>query len=137
MTHEYRTHKCNELRKANVGETVKLSGWIHRERDHGGLLFIDLRDTYGLTQCVVNEDSKEILAQAEKTRNDSVVRITGKVVDRLEGTVNSKMETGEIEIAIETFEVLSKADVLPLQVNSDEDAGEETRLKYRFLDLRR
>jgi len=135
--HEYRTHKCNELRKEHVGETVKLSGWIHRERDHGGLLFIDLRDTYGITQCVVNEDSKDILAKAEKTRNDSVVRIVGKVVDRLEGTVNSKMETGEIEIAIETFEVLSEADILPLQVNSDEDAGEETRLKYRFLDLRR
>jgi len=136
--HKYRTHKCNELRKSHVGETVKLSGWVHRERDHGGLLFIDLRDTYGITQCVIDiEKNKELLAIAEKVHNDSVVSITGKVVDRLEGTVNPKMDTGEIEVEVEEFEVLSAAAVLPLQVNSEEDAGEETRLKYRYLDLRR
>lgn len=136
--HTYRTHKCNELRKANVGEEVKLSGWIHRKRDHGGLLFIDLRDTYGVTQCVVNiEENKDILEKAEHTRNESVITITGKVVDRLEGTVNPKMETGDIEVTVDKFEILSESAVLPLQVNSEEDSGEETRLKYRFLDLRR
>lgn len=136
--HTYRTHKCSELRKSDVGTEVKLSGWINRKRDHGGLLFIDLRDTYGLTQCVINiEEQSELLKIAEHTRNDSVVTITGKVVDRLEGTVNPKMDTGEIEVAVEAFEVISASDVLPLQVNSEEDSGEETRLKYRFLDLRR
>lgn len=135
--HKYRTHKCDELRKTNVGQKVRLSGWLHRKRDHGGLLFIDIRDTYGMTQCIINIDNKPLLEKAEKTSSDSVISVTGEVVNRLEGTVNSKMKTGEIEVVIEEFEVLSQAATLPLQVNSDDDAGEETRLKYRFLDLRR
>jgi aspartyl-tRNA synthetase len=134
--HMYRSHYCNLLRADNVGESVRLSGWIHRKRDHGQLVFIDLRDHYGITQCVA--DSSDLtFAEVEATRNESVVTITGKVVKRTEETINTNLPTGEIEVRIEQFEVQSHAALLPLQVNSDEDAGEETRLRYRYLDLRR
>ncbi len=134
--HPYRTHHCAALRPSDVGETVRLSGWIHRKRDHGGLLFVDLRDHYGLTQCVV-ETSSDIFKIAETVHNESVVTVTGKVVARSEETANRDLPTGEIEIRIETFTVQSAADMLPLQVNSEMDYPEETRLRYRFLDLRR
>lgn len=134
--HAYRTHNCNELTKSNIGATVKLSGWIHRKRDHGNLLFIDLRDHYGLTQLVItNEDS--FLDTATAVRYESVVTITGKVVEREAETVNKDLPTGEIEINVETFEVESTADPLPLQINIERDFPEDTRLRYRFLDLRR
>ncbi|MBX2833964.1 MAG: aspartate--tRNA ligase [Micavibrio sp.] len=134
--HAYRTHKCNELRKSDEGGTVRLSGWIHKIRDHGGVLFIDLRDTYGLTQCVIEEGS-ELLKTVEKWRNESVITVTGKVVARSEGTVNAKMPTGEIELQIEEAELQGAADVIPFQVADADGAGEEIRLKYRYIDLRR
>ncbi|TDQ77681.1 aspartyl-tRNA synthetase [Dongia mobilis] len=134
--HAYRTHTCGQLRAASAGETVRLSGWIHRKRDHGNLVFIDLRDHYGLTQCVL-DISSPIFAQVEQTRLESVVTVTGKVVARTAETVNPRLPTGEIEVAIQEFAVQGTADTLPLQVNSEEDYGEEIRLKHRFLDLRR
>jgi aspartyl-tRNA synthetase len=134
--HPYRTHHCGELRQSHTGESVRLSGWVHRRRDHGNLLFIDLRDHYGLTQCVINVDSPAF-AQAESLRNESVVTLNGTVVQRTPETVNSKMETGEVEVQIETITLQSQADMLPLQVNSNAEFPEETRLTYRFLDLRR
>lgn len=134
--HLYRTHTCGQLSKKDVGSQVKLSGWVHRKRDHGNLLFIDLRDHYGLTQLVItNTDS--FLEQATHIRYESVVTITGKVVERGAETVNKNISTGEIEVTVDTFHIESEADVLPLQVNSDQEFPEETRLKYRFLDLRR
>ena len=134
--HSYRTHTCGQLRKSDAGQTVRLSGWVHRKRDHGNLLFIDLRDHYGLTQCVVNVDSSSFKI-AEGLRNESVIRIDGTVVERTADTVNSKMDTGDIEIMVTDIEVLSTADTLPLQVNSDAEFPEDTRLRYRFLDLRK
>ena len=134
--HMYRSHYCNALRAADVGETVRLSGWIHRKRDHGQLVFIDLRDHYGITQCVA-DSSDATFAEVEGTRNESVVTITGTVVKRSDETINANLPTGEIEVRIDSYEVQSHAALLPLQVNSDEDAGEETRLRYRYLDLRR
>ncbi len=130
--HAYRTHTCGALRKGDVGKTVKLSGWIHRKRDHGGVLFIDLRDTHGLTQCVV-EGNPEL----ERARVESVVTIEGEVVNRADGTVNPKMPTGEIEIVVKNVAVQSQADVIPFQVAEEDGAGEDVRLKYRYLDLRR
>ena len=134
--HAYRSHNCVELTEANVGQQVKLSGWINRKRDHGQLVFVDLRDHYGLTQCVA-DSSDASFALVEATRLESVVTVTGTVLKRSEETVNTSLPTGQIEIRIEAFEVQSAADTLPLQVNSDEDSGEETRLRYRYLDLRR
>ena len=135
--HRYRTHTCEALRKENVGQEVRLSGWIHSKRDHGNLLFIDLRDHYGLTQCVA-DTSSPLFAELEKVRLESVVSVTGKVLAREGSTVNPKLPTGEIEVAITDFEVLGAADVLPMQVNGDaSDLSEEQRLTYRFLDLRR
>ena len=136
MSNIYRTHTCGALRGADAGQNVRLSGWIHRVRDHGQLLFIDLRDTFGITQCVI-EDTNALFAEAAGTRVESVVTIEGEVVPRTAETVNSKIATGDIEIKINSFTIQSRADVLPLSVNSDEDAGEEVRLRYRFLDLRR
>lgn len=130
--HAYRTHKCGELRKSNVGQTVRLSGWVHRKRDHGGVLFIDLRDTYGITQVVAEGN-----AELEKVRPESVITIEGEVVNRAEGTVNAKMATGEIEVVVKSVVVQSQADVIPFQVAEDDGAGEDVRLKYRYLDLRR
>jgi aspartyl-tRNA synthetase len=134
--HAYRTHTCGQLRAASAGEIVRLSGWIHRKRDHGNLVFIDLRDHYGLTQCVL-DISSPIFKAVEQTRLESVVTVTGKVVARTGDTINTRLPTGEIEVAIQDFAVQGTADTLPLQVNSEEDYGEEIRLKYRFLDLRR
>ncbi len=136
MTNLYRTHSCNDLNAKNVGETVKLSGWIHRKRDHGGLLFIDLRDTKGLTQCVIDTDHPQF-KDVESWRVESVITVEGKVIARSPETVNSKLPTGEIEVGIETATLQSAAQTLPFQVAIDDGAGEDLRLKYRFLDLRR
>ncbi|GHD59415.1 aspartate--tRNA(Asp/Asn) ligase [Thalassobaculum fulvum] len=134
--HRYRTHTCSDLRQSHVGETVRISGWIHRRRDHGQLVFIDLRDHYGITQCVTDVEDPAF-QEVEKVRLESVVCITGRVVKRSDETINPKLPTGEVEVRIDSFEVLSAAEQVPLQVNSEEDAGEETRLRYRYLDLRR
>ena len=134
--HAYRSHTCGELTETHVGETVRLSGWINRKRDHGQLVFVDLRDHYGLTQCVA-DSSDPSFAAVEETRLESVVTITGTVLKRSDETINSSLPTGHVEVRIESFEVQSAADTLPLQVNSDVDSGEETRLRYRYLDLRR
>jgi aspartyl-tRNA synthetase len=134
--HAYRTHTCGALRLADVGQQVRLSGWVHRKRDHGNLVFIDLRDHYGVTQCVLDVSSP-LFKAVEQTRVESVVTVTGKVVQRPPETANPKLPTGEIEVQIQDYVLQSASDVLPLQVNSDEDAGEEIRLRYRFLDLRR
>ncbi|WP_032112321.1 aspartate--tRNA ligase [Candidatus Paracaedibacter symbiosus] len=134
--HAYRTHTCGELRKTHAGQTVKLSGWVHRKRDHGNLLFIDLRDHYGLTQCVVDKDSPSF-ALAESVRNESVITVVAKVVERTADTINPRMNTGEIELDVEEVILQSAADMLPLQVNSNAEFPEDTRLTYRFLDLRR
>jgi aspartyl-tRNA synthetase len=134
--HRYRSHTCSALRDTHVGETVRISGWIHRRRDHGQLVFIDLRDHYGITQCVTDVEDPAF-QEVEKVRLESVVCVTGRVVKRSDETVNSKLPTGQIEVRIDSFEVLSAADQVPLQVNSEEDAGEDIRLRYRYLDLRR
>ena len=133
---KYRTHTCSELTKKEADKNVKLSGWIHRKRDHGNLLFFDLRDHYGLTQCVV-ENSSAYFKEVEKIKPESVVSISGKVVERSKDTINKDLPTGEIEIAISSFEILSSATDLPMPVFGEQDYPEETRLKYRFLDLRR
>lgn len=134
--HKFRTHNCNQLTKKNIGEEVKLSGWIHRKRDHGNLLFIDLRDHYGITQLVITSDDK-FLNEATRVRYESVVTITGKVVERSAETANKDIATGEIEVSVLTFNIESEADTLPIQVNLEREFPEDTRLKYRFIDLRR
>ena len=134
--HAYRTHNCAALNKDNVGETVRLSGWVHNKRDHGGVLFIDLRDHYGITQIVADEDS-EALPVLDKIKLESVVTIDGVVKARADVAVNKNLPTGEIEVFAGSVNVQSRADDLPLIVNSAEDYPEETRLKYRFVDLRR
>ncbi|HCV88253.1 MAG TPA: aspartate--tRNA ligase [Alphaproteobacteria bacterium] len=134
--HAFRSHTCGELTESHVGQAVRLSGWINRKRDHGQLVFVDLRDHYGLTQCVI-DSSDEAFAAVEATRLESVVTITGTVLKRSDETINTTLPTGHVEVRIEQFEVQSAADTLPLQVNSDVDSGEETRLRYRYLDLRR
>lgn len=130
---KYRTHTCGELNASNVGETVTLCGWVHRKRDHGSLLFVDLRDNYGITQCVFDGGDENL----EKIRPESVVQITGTVVARDESQVNDKIPTGAIEIKSTKWDVLTNAEVLPFQVFGDEDTSEELRYQYRFLDLRR
>ncbi|MFU7528073.1 aspartate--tRNA ligase [Qipengyuania sp. ASV99] len=134
--HAYRTHTCAQLSAKNVGETVRLSGWMHRKRDHGGVLFVDLRDHYGLTQIVADEDSPA-LAQLEKLRAESVVTIDGEVKARTAATVNGDLPTGEIEVFARAITVQSAAEELPMPVASGEEYPESIRLKYRFLDLRR
>jgi aspartyl-tRNA synthetase len=134
--HLYRTHTCGDLREAQAGEEVRLSGWCHRIRDHGGVLFIDLRDHYGITQCVVDPDSPAF-PQADKLRSEWVVRIDGTVRQRPAGTENSEMPTGFIEVYVKAIEVLGPAAELPIPVAGDQQYPEEMRLKYRFLDLRR
>ena len=134
--HKYRTHNCSELTKKDAGKKTKLSGWIHRKRDHGNLLFIDLRDHYGLTQCVV-ENSSSFFKEIEKAKPESVVCISGEVVNRKADTINKNLLTGEIEVSISSFEMLSASKDLPMPVFGEQDYPEETRLKYRFLDLRR
>jgi len=138
--HAYRTHTCGDLRETNIGESIRLSGWCHRIRDHGGVLFIDLRDHYGLTQCVIDPDSPAFKL-AETFRAEWVVRLDGEVKRRpsIDGksTDNDDMATGKIEIYVRDAQVLGQAAELPLPVFGDQDYPEETRLKYRFLDLRR
>ena len=132
----YRTHKCNELKISDVDKSVSLSGWVNRKRDHGGLLFIDLRDHYGLTQLVFDPDSKAF-ELAEKITAETVIKISGKVVERDEDTINLNLSTGDIEVYVDSLEVLSEAEELPLPVFGEPDYPEDIRLKYRFLDLRR
>jgi len=134
--HRYRTHTCGALRKSDIGATVRLSGWCHRIRDHGGVLFIDLRDHYGLTQIVADPDSPSFKL-AEKLRAEWVIRVDGKVRHRPEGTVNPDLPTGEVEVYIDEIEVLGPAAQLPMPVADEQEYPEEIRLKYRFLDLRR
>ena len=134
--HRYRTHTCGALRESDVGKDVRLAGWCHRIRDHGGLLFIDLRDHYGLTQAVADPDSPAF-KEAEKLRSEWVVRIDGKVRKRPAGTGNPELPTGAIEIFISEIETLGPAAELPMPVFGEQEYPEEIRLKYRFLDLRR
>jgi len=134
--HAYRTHNCAELRPSNQDQNIRLSGWIHRIYDLGGVLFVIIRDTYGITQCVVEEDSP-LMAEIEKLRVESVITIDGKVTLRDADTINPKMPTGEVEVRIEHVEIHSCADVIPFQVYEDDGAGEDIRLRYRYLDLRR
>ena len=134
--HVYRSHTCADLNKSNVGETVRLSGWVHRVRDHGGLLFIDLRDHYGITQVMADPDSP-VFAEIEKLRSEWCIRIDGNVMLRDESLINTKIPTGEVEVFIRDLEVLGQAEELPLMVFGEQDYPEETRLRYRYLDLRR
>ena len=134
--HAYRSHTCGQLRKEHVGQTVRLSGWVNRRRDHGGLLFIDLRDHYGITQCVIEPDAAAF-AECDKARSEWVLTLTGKVVERFPEAVNKDLPTGDVEIRIEQVAVQSQAQELPLPVFGEMEYPEETRLKYRFLDLRR
>lgn len=134
--HRYRSHTCGALRDSDIGQTVRISGWCHIIRDHGGVLFIDLRDHYGLTQCVADPDSPAF-KDAEKLRSEWVVRIEGKVRRRPEGTVNTELPTGQIEIYVSEIEMLGPAGQLPMPVAGDQEYPEDIRLKYRFLDLRR
>ena len=136
MSNKYRTHNCSELRKANVGNNVVLSGWVNKKRDHGNLLFIDLRDNYGVTQCIIEKENLNF-SQLEKIQLETVIRIEGKVVNRSSETINKEIQTGEIEIGINKFKVLGSCKELPLPVFSDQEYAEDIRLKYRFLDLRR
>ena len=134
--HQYRTHNCNQLRINDKNKKVRLSGWVNRKRDHGNLLFIDLRDHFGITQVVIDKKNKHF-SLAEKTSSESIITITGTVVLRSKDTLNKKIPTGEIEIEVEDYICESHAKPLPLEVNSDKDYGEDTRLKFRYLDLRR
>ncbi len=134
--HSYRTHTCGELRLSDVGKTARLSGWVHRKRDHGNLLFVDLRDHYGITQCVIETDV-ENFDLVESVRSESVVTITGKVVARSDETVNTALPTGEVEVDIEAVEVQSAADELPMPVFGEQEYPEDIRLRHRYLDLRR
>ncbi len=133
---KYRTHTCGELNISNKGQKIVLSGWINKKRDHGNLLFIDLRDNYGLTQCVVDNENK-VFKEIENLPLETVLKITGKVIERNKDTINENLSTGEIEISIIDFEILGKTKELPMPVFSDQEYSEEIRLKYRFLDLRR
>ncbi|MDC0951250.1 aspartate--tRNA ligase [Candidatus Pelagibacter sp.] len=133
---KYRTHNCNELRKDDLNKDISISGWINKKRDHGNLLFIDLRDNYGITQCIIDKENKNFL-DLEKTQLETVIKVNGKVVNRSDETINKDIETGEIEVAIKEFEILGTCKELPMPVFSDQEYAEEIRLKYRFLDLRR
>ncbi len=133
---KYRTHKCNELRKSDVDKSVSLSGWINKKRDHGNLLFIDIRDNYGITQCIIDKENKNF-SELEKTQLETVIKVNGKVVNRSDETKNKDIQTGEIEVVISEYETLGTCKELPLPVFSDQEYAEEIRLKYRFLDLRR
>ena len=133
---KYRTHNCSELSEKEINQKVHISGWLHRKRDHGNLLFIDLRDHYGMTQCVI-ENKNKFFPVLEKLKPESVLKISGKVIKRSSETENLDLKTGKIEISIESLEVLSSAKELPMPVFGEQDYPEEIRLKYRFLDLRR
>src|ERR1051325_5410142 len=136
LMHAYRTHTCGALRLSDAGQSARLSGWVHRKRDHGQLLFVDLRDHYGITQCVIDVSSP-LFAAAETLRLESVVTITGRVTKRSEDTINPSLPTGEVELVIDALEVQSVAEPLPFPVNTDAEYPEDMRLTYRFLDLRR
>jgi len=133
---KYRTHNCNEIRKDHVDNLVLLSGWINKKRDHGNLLFIDLRDNYGITQCIIDKDNKYFL-ELEKIQLETVIQVEGTVVNRSQETINKEIDTGEIEVLINKYEILGTCKELPMPVFSDQEYAEEIRLKYRFLDLRR
>ena len=133
---KYRSHNCNELRKKDIGNEITLSGWINKKRDHGNLLFIDLRDNYGITQCIIDKENSKF-SELEKIQLETVIKVNGEVVERSDDTINKEIETGDIEIAIKNFEVLGTCKELPMPVFSDQEYAEEIRLKYRFLDLRR
>ena len=133
---KYRTHNCSELSDQDSNKVVTLSGWVHRKRDHGNLLFIDLRDHFGLTQCVI-ENNNKFFKTLEKLRPESVISVTGKVIKREKGTENSELSTGKIEVNIQNIKILSEAKDLPMPVFGEQDYPEDIRLKYRFLDLRR
>ena len=124
----YRSHNCNQLRKKDIGKKINLSGWINKKRDHGNILFVDLRDNYGITQSIINKDNKNF-NELEKIQLESVVQINGEVVDRSKDTINKDIETGEIEIKIESFKVLGSCKELPMPVFSDQEYAEEIRLK--------
>ena len=134
--HAYRSHTCAALTAAEVGQTVRLSGWVHRVRDHGGVLFIDLRDHYGMTQVLCDPDTP-VFAEMEKVSSEWCIRIDGDVKARAPELVNPKIPTGEVEVFVRDLEVLGAADELPLMVFGDQEYPEETRLRYRYLDLRR
>ena len=134
--HVYRTHNCGELATDHIGAQVRLAGWVHRKRDHGNLLFLDLRDHYGLTQCVIDSAAAHFQS-VEQVRPESVVIVTGDVVARSEDTINPNLATGQVEVSIRDFVVESPAEVLPMQVAGDQEFGEDVRLRYRFIDLRR
>src|SRR6185369_1943717 len=133
--HAYRSHTCGVLRPSDAGQTVRLSGWIHRKRDHGNLIFVDLRDHYGVTQCVIDAASP-VFPQADTLRPETVITVTGEVVPRAPDAVNPRLATGAVELAVRELTVLSGAEPLPLQVASNADFPEDLRLRYRFLDLR-
>ena len=133
---KYRTHNCNELTKKDKGQEIILSGWVNKKRDHGNLLFIDLRDNYGLTQCIIDKNNSGF-KELEKIQLESVIQLNGKVIERSNETINPELPTGEIEVSINSFEVLGACKELPMPVFSDQEYAEEIRLKYRFLDLRR
>ena len=133
---KYRTHNCSELNEKEINKTVYLSGWLHRKRDHGNLLFVDLRDHYGITQCVI-ENNNKFFPILERSKPESVLKIIGKVMQRAAGTENLDLKTGKIEVSIESVDILSNAKDLPIPVFGEQDYPEDIRLKYRFLDLRR
>ena len=133
---KYRSHNCAELTESDEGKKISLSGWLHRKRDHGNLLFIDLRDHHGLTQCVI-ENKNENFSVLEKLKPESVITVIGKVLKRENGTENQELPTGKIEVDIESIKVLSEANELPMPVFGEQNYPEDIRLKYRFLDLRR
>ena len=132
----YRSHHCGELNLENQGEQVFLSGWINKKRDHGGLLFIDLRDEKGLTQCVINSNNKSFTL-LESIKLESIIKISGKVVKRSDETINDNISTGQIEVIADEIEILNESQQIPFQVAIEDDSPEDIRLKYRFLDLRR
>ena len=133
---KYRSHKCNELRKINVGNKISLAGWINKKRDHGNLLFIDLRDNYGITQCIIDKENSQF-KELEKIQLETVIKVNGSVIDRSSDTINKDIDTGEIEVSIKDYEILGSCKELPMPIFSDQEYSEEIRLKYRFLDLRR
>ena len=133
---KYRSHNCSELTNKDSGKTVTLSGWLHRKRDHGNLLFLDLRDHFGVTQCVI-ENNNKFFTLLEKLRNESVLSVVGDVVEREKGTENLDLPTGKIEVNIQSINILSESKELPMPVFGEQEYPEDIRLRYRFLDLRR
>ena len=137
VMNKYRSHNCNELRESDTEKKVTLAGWINRKRDHGNVLFIDLRDHYGITQCVIEKSEEDLLNVVNNLRVESVIKVSGKVIKRESDTINESLDTGKVELLVEAMEILSYASELPMPVFGENDYPEEIRLKYRFLDLRR